>query len=36
MKEIQFLLELQKTSKSYKWQLRGNKIRGVAKNGKDN
>tara|TARA_R100000406_G_C3083020_1_gene117451 strand:- start:174 stop:491 length:318 start_codon:yes stop_codon:yes gene_type:complete len=35
MKEIQFLLELQKTSKSYKWQLRGNKIRGVAKNGKD-
>ena len=35
MSEMQFLLALQKTKKSYKWQLRGNKIRGVAKNGKD-
>ena len=35
MSEIQFLLTLQKTKKSYKWHLRGNKIRGVARNGKD-
>tara|TARA_Y100000310_G_C20584036_1_gene764492 strand:- start:606 stop:923 length:318 start_codon:yes stop_codon:yes gene_type:complete len=35
MSEIQFLLALQKTKKSYKWHLRGNKIRGVARNGKD-
>ena len=35
MTETQFLLALQKTQKSYKWQLRGNKIRGVARNGKD-
>jgi len=35
MNEIQFLLELQKTKKSYKWQLRGKKIRGIAKNGVD-
>ena len=30
MNEIQFLLELQKTKKSYKWHVAGNKIRGVA------
>ena len=35
MTETQFLLALQKTQKSYKWQLRGKKIRGVAQNGKD-
>lgn len=35
MNEIQFLLELQKTKKSYKWQMRGKKIRGVARNGHD-
>ena len=35
MSEIQFLLALQKTKKSYKWHLRGNKIRGIARNGKD-
>ena len=35
MTETQFLLALQKTKKSYKWQLRGNKIRGVARNGND-
>ena len=35
MNEIQFLLELQKTKKSYKWHFAGNKIRGVARNGKD-
>tara|TARA_B100000519_G_scaffold39318_1_gene28999 strand:+ start:121 stop:441 length:321 start_codon:yes stop_codon:yes gene_type:complete len=35
MNEIQFLLELQKTKKSYKWHVAGNKIRGVARNGKD-
>ncbi len=35
MNEIQFLLALQKTQKSYKWQLRGKKIRGVARNGND-
>ena len=35
MSEIQFLLALQKTKKSYKWHLQGNKIRGVARNGKD-
>jgi len=35
MNEIQFLLELQKTKKSYKWHVTKNKIRGVAKNGKD-
>ena len=35
MSETQFLLALQKTKKSYKWQLRGNKIRGVARNGND-
>ena len=35
MTETQFLLALQKTQKSYKWQLRGKKIRGVARNGKD-
>ena len=35
MNEIQFLLVLQKTKKSYKWHVAGNKIRGVARNGKD-
>ena len=35
MTETQFLLALQKTKKSYKWQLRGKKIRGVARNGND-
>jgi|TARA_R110000765_G_scaffold402996_1_gene498964 hypothetical protein len=36
MNEIQFLLELQKTKKSYKWHLGDKKkIRGVARNGKD-
>ena len=35
MTEMQFLLALQKTKKSYKWHLRGNKIRGVARNGND-
>ena len=35
MTETQFLLALQKTKKSYKWHLRGNKIRGVARNGND-
>ena len=35
MTETQFLLALQKTKKSYKWHISGNKIRGVARNGKD-
>ena len=35
MGETQFLLTLQKTKKSYKWHLTGNKIRGKARNGKD-
>jgi len=36
MNEIQFLLTLQKTKKSYKWHVQsGHKIRGVARNGKD-
>ena len=35
MGETQFLLTLQKTKKSYKWHLNGNKIRGKARNGKD-
>jgi len=34
--EIQFLLNLQKTKKSYKWHVQsGHKIRGVARNGRD-
>lgn len=33
--ETQFLLTLQKTQKSYRWYLAGNKIRGKARNGKD-
>ena len=33
--ETKFLLALQKTKKSYRWQLCGKKIRGVARNGKD-
>tara|TARA_Y100000310_G_C20464384_1_gene706906 strand:- start:85 stop:414 length:330 start_codon:yes stop_codon:yes gene_type:complete len=33
--ETQFLLALQKTQKSYRWYLAGNKIRGRARNGKD-
>ena len=35
MGETQFLLALQKTQKSYKWYLAGNKIRSKARNGKD-
>lgn len=35
MTETQFLLALQKTTKSYKWYLSGNKIRAKARNGKD-
>ena len=35
MTEMQFLLTLQKTKKSYEWHLSGNKIRGKVKNGKD-
>ena len=35
MNEIQFLLALQKTKKSYKWQINGKKIRGKARNGRD-
>ena len=35
MNEIQFLLELQKTKKAYKWHFAVNKIRCVARNGKD-
>ena len=35
MTETQFLLALQRTKKSYKWQLCGKKIRGVARNGND-
>jgi hypothetical protein len=35
MNEIQFLLTLQKTKKSYNWQLLGKKIRGMARNGTD-
>jgi len=35
MSETQFLLTLQKTMKSYKWQIHGKKIRGVARNGND-
>ena len=35
MNEIQFLLNLQRTKKSYKWHIAGNKIRAWAKNGRD-
>ena len=35
MTETQFLLALQKTKKSYKRHISGNKIRGVARNLKD-
>ena len=34
MTETQFLLSLSHTTKSYRWYLQGNKIRGRARNGK--
>ena len=35
MTEIQFLLTLSQTTKSYNWYLDGNKIRAKARNGRD-